>query len=335
MTEAEETTQREEPGRRRFDFVKILRIVLLIAPWAFIAYLYRDTGEIEDAFEDATPALLVVALALILGAVAAVGVIWVALVKHLGGPRADGVDGRALLRTYARSWIARYIPGVAWTYGARFVHTKEGISRRVMAASMVNEFMMMAAVTTSVGLGLWLWGAVSVWLGVAALAATLPLCVLVATHVNRLAHWALDHVGRLLPKRFRSLAEELEASGERVDLTVASAARFSAAFSVVALVSGLSFFFVLLSLTDVGTDEIPRAIGAYNLATIISIAVIFVPAGLGVREASLAVLVTPIVSGPVAATAALAFRVITLVADGIFLLVAEVMASGHRDRSSV
>jgi uncharacterized membrane protein YbhN (UPF0104 family) len=335
MTEAEETTQPEAAGGRRFNAVTILRIVLLIAPWAFIAYLYRDTGEIEDAFEDATPALLVVALVFILAAVSGVGVTWVALVKHLGGAKAAEIDGRALLRTYARSWIARYIPGVAWTYGARFVHTKEGISRRVMAASMVNEFMMMAAVTTSIGVGLWLWGAVNVWLGIAALAATLPLCVFVATHVNRLAHWALDHVGRLLPKRFKNVAEELDAGGDRVDLSPGEAARFSAAFTVVALVSGLSFFFVLLSLTDVGADEIPRAIGAYNLATIISIAVIFVPAGLGVREASLAALVTPIVSGPVAATAALAFRVITLVADGIFLLVAELIASGRRDRRSV
>lgn len=325
MTEAEKTHP-EGGGGSRFDAVSVLRIALLIAPWAFIAYLYRDTGEIADAFEDATPALLVVSLLFILLAVVGIGLIWIGLIQHLGGLKAT-TDRRALLRTYARSWIARYIPGVAWTYGARFVHTEEGIRRRVMATSMVDEFAMMAAVTTSVGAGFWLWGAVNVWLGIAVLAATLGASVLFGMRVNRLAHWALDHVGRILPARFRSVAEELEKDGDRVELSLGAAARFSAAFGVVALASGMSFFFVLLSLTDVEASEIPRAIGAYNLATILSIAIIFVPAGLGVREAGLAALVTPIVSEPVAATAALAFRAITLLADGIFLLSAEIAAS--------
>lgn len=324
MTEADET--QPENGGSRFNIVTILRIVLLIAPWAVIAYLYRDTGEIEDAFDGATLALLVAALGFVLVAVVGIGITWVTLVNHLGGEKAAAVDKRALLRTYARSWIARYIPGVAWTYGARFVHTEEGIPRRVMATSMADEFGMMAATTTSVGAGLWLWGAVNVWLGIGVLIATLAACVLFAMRVNRLAHWVVDHVGRRLPKRWRSLAEELEGDDGRRELSLSASARFCAAFAAVALASGLAFYLVLASLTDVDTSDLPEAIGAYNLATMLSIAIIFVPAGLGVREASLAALVTPIVSEPVAATAALAFRVITLVADGIFFLLAEAVA---------
>jgi uncharacterized membrane protein YbhN (UPF0104 family) len=326
MTEAEET-QQERPGRRWLDPLNVLRIALMIAPWAFIAYLYRDTGELQDAFEDATPALLVGSLALVLVAVAGIGVIWVALVLHLGGQAVAGVGRRALLRTYARSWIARYIPGVAWTFGARFVHTKEGIPRRLMAASMADEFGMMAATTTSVGLGLWLWGVVNVWLGVGVLAVTLAASVIFAMHVNRMAHWALDRVGRLLPERFRSLAEELEAEDGRTELSLTASARFSALFALVAVASGLAFYLALLSLTDVSAGDIPEAVGAYNLATMISIAVIIVPAGLGVREASLAAFVTPIVSEPVAATAALVYRGLTLLADAIFLLAAEAIAA--------
>lgn len=313
--------------------ITLIRALLLLAPWAFIAYLYRDVGEVRDAFEDATPVLLIVALALTLVAIIGVGVIWVGLIDHLGGLN-PGVDRRALLRTYARSWIARYIPGVAWTYGARFVHSEQGVPRRVMATSMVSEFAMMAAVTTSVGAGLWLWGAVNIWLGIGTLVASLAMSVYFATRVNRMTHWALDHVGRILPKRFRSLAEELEGDQGRAELSAAASARFCAGFAIVALASGLSFYFVLLSLTDVPADELPRAVGAYNLATILSIAIIFVPAGLGVREASLAALVTPIVSEPVAATAALVFRVITLLADGIFLGGAELIGRSRSDGDS-
>ena len=305
--------------------LNLFRLALLIAPWAFIAYLYRDLDEVKDAFDDATPALLVVSLVLVVSAVMGVGLIWIALVRHLGGSE-DRVSNRDLFRSYARSWIARYIPGVAWTYGARFVHTEEGISRRVLATSMVDEFAIMAATTTSIGFGLWLWGAVNVWLGIGALVVTLPSAVYFAMHVNRLAHWALDHVSRLLPKRFRSLAEELDKDGQRTELSFGDAARFSAAFAAVAVVSGLAFFFVLASLGDVNGSDLPEVLGGYSLATMFSITIIFVPAGLGVREASLAAFATPIVSAPVAATAALAFRVITLVADGIFLLAAEAIA---------
>jgi uncharacterized membrane protein YbhN (UPF0104 family) len=66
----------------------------------------------------------------------------------------------------------------------------------------------------------------------------------------------------------------------------------------------------------------------------LSIAVIFVPAGLGVREASLAAFATPIVSAPVAATAALAFRVITVVADVIFLAGVEAIAARRGGREA-
>lgn len=326
MTEADRPDEDGEE-RRKLTPVSILRIALLIAPWAVIAYLYRDTGEIEDAFDGATPAWLVVALVFVLLAVVGIGVIWVTLVNHLGGVKAAAIDKRALLRTYARSWLARYIPGVAWTYGARFVHTEEGVPRRVLAASMADEFGMMAATTTSVGAGLWLWGAVNMWLGIAVLIATLAACVVFAMRVNRLVHWALDHVGRMLPERWRSLAEELEGDDGRTELSLSSSAQFCAAFAAVALASGLAFYLVLASLTDVDTSDLPEAIGAYNLATMISIAIIFVPAGLGVREASLAALVTPIVSEPVAATAALAYRAITLLADGLFFVAAEVIAA--------
>jgi hypothetical protein len=53
-----------------------------------------------------------------------------------------------------------------------------------------------------------------------------------------------------------------------------------------------------------------------------------------VREASLALLATPIVGEPVAAAAAIAFRAITVVADVIFLAGAEASAARRRGREA-
>ena len=117
-----------------------------------------------------------------------------------------------------------------------------------------------------------MWGAVNFWVGLAVLTVTLPAAVFFATRVNRVAQWALDHVGRLLPKRFKSLAEDLGGADERTELTFEESARFSAAFAVAAVVSGLSFFVVLASLGDVSINDVPEAIGGYNLATMFAIA---------------------------------------------------------------
>ncbi|MCH7630391.1 MAG: tetratricopeptide repeat protein, partial [Proteobacteria bacterium] len=49
-------------------------------------------------------------------------------------------------------------------------------------------------------------------------------------------------------------------------------------------------------------DDVPLLIGAYSLASVVGIAAIFAPAGLGVREAVLAGFITSIVASPVAAS---------------------------------
>lgn len=319
----------ERGGGGSLNLVTVLRIVLVIAPWAFIGYLFRDVGEIAEVFEQASVLYMLAALGTVIVTVGTVAVLWGRLVTHLNRPR-PAADQWHLVRSFCRSWLARYIPGIAWTYGARFVHTEADTApRRIIAASLVDEFFLLTSTATAVGTGLWIWGAATPLAGIPVLALALTAAVLVGSQVDAITRWALSRLGRLLPERWRSLAEELEGGADEQELSLASAALFGSGYALVALGSGLSFLFVLAGLGDVSAGEIPEAIGGYNLAATIAIAVVFVPAGLGVREATLAAFATPIVGAPAAASAALLYRAITVLADVILFVAVEALSAAR------
>lgn len=323
---------RREPepgGGARLNLMTVFRVVLLLAPWAFIGYLFRDMGEIAEVLEQASALYMLAALGTVIATIGAVAVLWGRLVTHLNRPR-PAADQWHLVRSFCRSWLARYIPGIAWTYGARFVHTEAAAApRRIIAASLVDEFFLLTSTATAVGTGLWIWGAGSPLAGIPVLCLALVAAVLVGSRVDAITRWALSRLGRLLPERWRSLAEDLEDVPDEQALGVGSAALFGGGYALVALGSGVSFLFVLAGLGDVSAGEIPEAIGGYNLAATIAIAVVFVPAGLGVREATLAAFATPIVGAPAAASAALLYRAVTVLADVILFVAVEALSAAR------
>jgi uncharacterized membrane protein YbhN (UPF0104 family) len=305
----------------------VVRFVLLLAPWAFIGYLFRDVGDVAEVFAQASALYIVASLGTVIVSVGAVAVLWAQLLAHLNWPRPAG-DHLHLVRSFCRSWLARYIPGIAWAYGARFLHTEaDRAPRRIIAASLVDEFFLLTSTATAVGMGLWIWGAATPLAGMPVLVVALIAAVLVGTRVDGITRWALARLGRLLPERWRSLAEDLEGAPDEHGLGVGSAALFGGGYALVALGSGLSFLFVLAGLGDVSAGDVPEAIGGYNLAATIAIAVVFVPAGLGVREATLAAFATPIVGAPEAASAALLYRAITVLADVILFFAVEALSA--------
>ncbi len=59
----------------------VARLLLLLAPWAFIAYLFRDVDTTLDTFRDASVAPMVGAVLLMLLVLAAMALLWVRLVE--------------------------------------------------------------------------------------------------------------------------------------------------------------------------------------------------------------------------------------------------------------
>ncbi len=66
---------------RRNRVMAVARLLLLLAPWAFIAYLFRDVDTTLDTFRDASVAPMVGAVLLMLLVLAAMALLWVRLVE--------------------------------------------------------------------------------------------------------------------------------------------------------------------------------------------------------------------------------------------------------------
>src|SRR3990170_5215174 len=179
VTPGERTDSSGRPAQpsRRIGLASAARFLLLLAPWAFIAYLFRDLDAVGNAFEDVSIVPIVGGLLLTIPGLFGVALLWTRLVGHLSRDVATPDTGR-LLRSFARSWLGRYMPGKVWSYGARVVHTDTTVTpRRILATSLVDELALIIGSATALGLGLWTWSAAGPVVGVPLLMAAIAFVV--------------------------------------------------------------------------------------------------------------------------------------------------------------
>ncbi|MFQ6020152.1 MAG: hypothetical protein ACE5KW_05280 [Dehalococcoidia bacterium] len=310
-------------GPRRPNLIAIGRLILLLAPWALIAYLFRDVDAALSAFEDASVVPMVGGLLLTLVALVGMALLWARLVAHLNRDLAVPSTVH-LLRSFARSWLARYLPGKLWAYGARMVHTDASVTpRRIVASSLADELALVVGTAIALGLGLWTWAVAGATAGLPVLLGALAVVIVAVSRLDYVTQLALRLLGRAMPQRWRSAGEELQRAADDPGLGLTASALFTVGYLLTNLLLGVAFVLIVWSVSDIGWGDVTLLIGGYNLAGVVSIIAFFAPAGLGVREGVLAGFLTPVVSAPVAASLAIFMRLLTVLADVTFLALAE------------
>ena len=300
---------------KRHRILAVGRLLLLLAPWVFIGYLFRDVDAVVDTFEGASVAPMVGGLLLTLLGLVGLALLWTRLVGHLCRDVAVP-DTPHLLRSFARSWLARYLPGKVWSYGARVVHTDASVTpRRIVASSLVDEFTLIVGSATALGLGLWTWAAAGAVIGVPVLITAITALVVAVSRLDQLTALALRFLARAMPQRWRSAAEEMQRAADDPGLGLKASVLFTAGYLMTNILLGSAFVLIVLSLSDVGWADVPLLIGGYNLAGVLGIVAFFAPAGLGVKEGVLVGFLTSVVASPVAATLVVSVRLVTIVAD--------------------
>ena len=314
--------QSAQPSRR-IGLTSVAKILLLIAPWAFIAYLFRDLDAIRDAFAEASLAPMVGGLLLTVPALFAGALLWTRLVGHLSRD-VSTPETSHLLRSFARSWLARYLPGKVWALGARVVHTDAAVTpRRIVATSLVDEFAIIIGAATALGLGLWTWSAAGAVVGGVVLATAICAVVVAVSRLDSVVALALRFLARVMPERWRRAAEEMQQTADDPGLGLRASALFTGGYLVIDLLLGVAFVLVVMSVSDIEMKDFPLLVGGYNLAAVVGILAFIAPAGLGVREGVLAGFLTPVVGGPVAASLAILVRVVVVLADLVFVGIVE------------
>lgn len=308
---------------RQERIIAIGRILFLLTPWAFIAYLSRDVDAVLDAFEDASLAPLAGGLLLTLAGLVGMALLWTRLVGHLSRDVAVP-DTPHLMRAFARSWLARYLPGKVWSYGARMIHTDVEVApRRIVASTLVDEFALIVGSATALGLGLWVWAVAGPAVGVPVLAVGLLVVVVAVSRLDPLAQMALRFLGRVLPQRWRSAGEELQRAADDPGLGLKASALFTGGYMLTNFLLAVAFVLIVWSMSDIAWGDVAYLVAGNSLAGVVGIVAFFAPAGLGVREGVLVGFLAPVVGSPTAAALAVLIRLVTVVTDVAFLALAE------------
>lgn len=219
------------------------------------------------------------------------------------------------------SQMAKYVPGGVWLFPARAVmYSDYGMAPAVSAAVVLWELtiVLVAGIVLALlgGAGFLIggWGVALALLGAAALTLVL---------------WS--------PSFWRWLAirgvEGAHLIAEPLKAPLIVRLRFAFWPTLVAVLSwlliGLAFHILLISVDrDVALSWFESA-GRYAAAWVAGFIVIFAPAGLGVREATLTLALTPAVGGPTALAIALAARVWWAIVEVFHVLGASALKRGR------
>jgi glycosyltransferase 2 family protein len=259
--------------------------------------------------------LMVAAVVVFAIAVPVSGLLWGQIVNRLTpGPRA-GV--RESMAVHSASWLLKYIPGqvgslvnkVIWGQG-------KGLSRTLIIITFIyeNVFLQLASIVPSMVILL-------LFLGVAVfeqnpITIALPLLALVPLAVVLIR--PVFHRTMALVTR-RILKQQLP---EEYFLPTSSSLLLLTEFLVPRIINAVGFVFVAQSVIDVDPVLWPVFGAAYVLAGAVGILAVFVPSGLGVREAVIfACLIAAGVPAAQAAIVSILSRLISTVADGVIALI--------------
>jgi uncharacterized membrane protein YbhN (UPF0104 family) len=279
----------------------------------FLARYLRGTDWSQLGRLEFSPWYLLAAVPLSVASRMLQPVAWSVLIRSYGDQPPPYAQ---ITRVYATSWLGRYIPGKVAGIGAKVLFGREyGMRASTLAATSVAEAALQ--LTTALALAfvlIALWGDALVLtddLRLLAIIALLGLATLLAPPVfNRVTHWA------------RSLMTVVpEGDPGRVSLVTLLSA--GSLYVIIHAMSGPPIYFVLKSMYPaVAASLMPELTAAVLLAGTLGTFAIFTPAGLGVREGILIVLLGVLIPRSVAVAGVLVLRLWSIAMDLLYYGVA-------------
>ena len=295
--------------KRAAGLFGVLLCVLAIALLVRRGYALGDS--LGEELKRIQPAKFAVALALYIGGGLLLGLAWALLVRLASGAR-PGVSH--LFVGHLRAQLAKYLPGNVFHYAYRhYAARRERVGHKALAFALALESILVITA-----------------------AALLALGVVTDPRVNTLAPFA-RHLIWATPFVALFAWLGIGITGHRAGL---ERLRLQRTAGPLGIVLGMDIaFFVLaaisLRLICNAPDALPLSAwcGWLALAWALGYIVPGAPAGLGLREAVLALGLTPVLGGADALAVALAFRLLTLLADAALAFAGFVFMrrSQHRD----
>lgn len=248
--------------------------------------------------------------------------IWRGILRDLGATDIPAFS--VLASIYARSWMARYIPGtVPWIAGRVLLARDLGISKsRLTVASVLEAGTQIVAIAAVSLLLLGLDGRLTSQfngrIGLAVLSAGLVFAILLIPAIfNRVIRFSYKVLRG--QEAYAELATNSKATLRSLLL-----------YAIGSLLAGVAYYFMALAVWgSVSAADLIFIVGAVNLSGVIGMAAPCVPSGLGVRDASQLVLLSVILPREVALVLTIFSRLWSLIVDLVFVAIAT-LAGAHR-----
>jgi hypothetical protein len=305
------------PAQRKVLRVIVTIAVLSVVLWFFSSSLLANWGRVQE-FEFRLGVNTFLGIALWVAAVPVSGWLWRATLRAMS-PNLS-VTARDAISTHCLSWVLKYIPGQVGSFANKVLWaSRRGISRAMVSLSFIYENIMLqlASIVPSVMVLLFALGG-DIFLENPAtlllpLSILLPLAfVAIGPVFQPFAIWAARRLLRreIDPEYFLS-------SGHTLALLLG--------YLLPRVLNGAGFVLVATDITDVAPDVVLPLAVTYVLAGAIGILAIFVPSGLGVREAVIVIIASQFIPLADAILLSLLARLYATVADaavaGLYLAI--------------
>ena len=303
------------PGRR------LIGVVLVVLIFGFlIGFIVSQANQLPDYDWQFEPAWLALAALGAAGMLVGQGECWGVILRSLGG-HIDGTPRRAV---YAKSLVARYVPtSVLMVVGRVVLAERYGVPKRVCLASIVYEVGI--ALCTAVMVGAYFvitMPRLEDQSARYAILIVIPIALL-ALHprvFEPLANFALGKLGREPLPRVIRFGRVLEIMG---------------LYLLTWLAIGIGVFAFAAALQPMDVSDFPYVAASYPVAFCVAVLTFIVPSGLGTRDAALATALSAVLPGAVATAIAIAFRLLQVGLEIVYVAVTTALGRGWDRKSSV
>lgn len=260
-----------------------------------VSVLFRDWREVEDYLRSTDYRYLCLALGVHSAAIAATALSWHCLVRQFTGDSRL----RSNLRIFYRTLVAKEIPGVIWFVAGRaHLYAQEGISTSVVVTCSVMETVWFCVSGTAV------YFLMSPFYSRSIVAANEPLLILLVLPLA---------VVVLRPDLLASLANVILTKLGRQQIRVVDRSpRWSVltflGYAAAWLLGSVVLYCTIVAVHPLPLAELPMVAGFLVASGMVGVMTSMLPAGMGIRELTLAALLGHYVPTPLAIIISLLFR---------------------------
>lgn len=299
-------------------------LVIVTLGYMFATRLSNSWESVNETINFQFNALSVLAVLLFALAVVVSGVLWRLVLKEIASDDKKMMSKLESTRVHIGAWLLKYVPGqvgsavykISWG-------TKKGFNKTDVAMSFVYENLFLTIISLlPTSIILLLFGNLEFGVDL------ILLVIFISSILLLFSHPIMRKFVSITAKRFSIDPKIIKL------IKTSKVIELSVLYSIPRIINGLGFVVVASSVMTINLADIVPLVAAYTLAGIIGIYAIFVPSGLGVREAMIVVFATGLIGAEEAIILAILARFYATITDG-FLAVYYSVTTGKERREKV